>query len=421
MSATPFGGRWLALGHELFDALRELSADGDGVTRGSYSSAEDAAHMLIANTSSRHGLTVWTDQACNTWIELEGTEPAESSVVIGSHLDSVRQGGNFDGAAGVVAGLVTLLHLADGPRLRRSVRTVAFRGEESAWFGTCYVGSRALVGLLTTEMLDALSTERVPLRVAMAEAGADLDTIQAGLPLIDVNSIAKYFELHIEQGPVLVDAATPLGAVTGIRGNHRYSRVEWSGKAGHSGAVPHSLRRDAVFGAVQWLAEVEDLWHAEESQGADLVVTAGVLGTDPLKHAVTRIPDFVRVSLDIRSVDRSTLRRVSRRVEILAEQIADARGLSVALGQRVETPPAEINKASSEAILEVAAELGHRAIALPSGAGHDAAALAEAGIPISMIFIRNRHGSHNPMEAMDLDDFDAGVEVLLRVVEGVAT
>jgi len=377
--------------------------------------------MLMANTSSRHGLKVWTDQARNTWIELEGTEPAESSVVIGSHLDSVRQGGNFDGAAGVVAGLVTLLRLRDGARLRRSIRTVAFRGEESAWFGTCYVGSRALVGLLTTEMLDALSTERVPLRVAMAEAGADLDPIDAGLPLIDPHSIVKYFELHIEQGPVLVDAATPLGAVTGIRGNHRYSRVEWSGEAGHSGAVPHLLRHDAVFGAVQWLAEIEDLWHAEESRGGDLVITAGVLGTDPLKHAVTRIPEFVRVSLDIRSVDQATLRRVSSRVEILARQIADARGLSVTLGQRVETPPAEIDSATSETILEVARSLGHRAMALPSGAGHDAAALAEAGIPISMIFIRNRHGSHNPMEAMDLDDFDAGVEVLLRVVEGAAT
>jgi len=420
MRTTPVGDRWQDLGHQLFDALRDLSADGDGVTRGSYSSAEDAAHTLISNTSSRHGLKVWTDEACNTWIELQGSEPAEPSVVIGSHLDSVRQGGNFDGAAGVVAGLVTLLHLSDGPRLRRSVRAVAFRGEESAWFGTCYVGSRALVGSLTTEMLDTLSTERVPLRVAMAEAGADLEPINAGLPLVPPHSISKYFELHIEQGPVLVDAAKPLGAVTGIRGNHRYSSIEWCGEAGHSGAVPQSLRHDAVFGAVQWLAAIEDLWRVEASQGIDLVITAGVLGTDPLKHAVTRIPEFVRVSLDIRSIDEATLRRVSNRVDVLAKQIADARGLSVALGQRVETPPAEIDKATSEEILEAARELGHRAMALPSGAGHDAAALAEAGIPIGMIFIRNRNGSHNPMEAMDLDDFDAGVEILLRVVRGAA-
>lgn len=408
------------LGPDLFDALRELSVDGEGVTRGSFSSAEDAAHMLIANTASRHGLKVWTDQACNTWIELEGTNPAEPAVVIGSHLDSVRQGGNFDGAAGVVAGLLAQLRIRDHQRARRSVRTVAFRGEESAWFGTCYVGSRALVGSLTTEMLDAVSAERVPLRVAMSEAGADMAPISAGIPLIDPRSIEKYFELHIEQGPVLVAAAAAVGAVTGIRGNCRYSNIEWSGEAGHSGAVPHSLRHDAVLGVAQWLCEVESLWHTEESNGSDLVVTAGVLGTDPLRHAVTRIPELVRVSLDIRSVDQVTLERVSSRVENLAGQIAHSRGLSVTVGQRVDTPPAAIDPATSQAILEAARDLGHLAMALPSGAGHDAAALAAVGIPIGMIFIRNQHGSHNPMEAMELDDFDAGVEVLVRVVEDAA-
>ncbi|MEE9414175.1 MAG: Zn-dependent hydrolase, partial [Acidimicrobiales bacterium] len=384
------------LGADLFDGLHRLSADGDGVTRGSYSASENAAHLLFANCAARHGLKTWTDEACNTWIELEGTDPNSPSVVLGSHLDSVRNGGNFDGAAGVVGGLLTMLLLRKAGPLRRSVRTVAFRGEESAWFGTCYIGSRALVGSLTTAMLDGLSAEKMALREAMVEMGANLALIEAGQPLLDLASIALYLELHIEQGPVLVAADIPLGAVTAIRGNVRYPAVEWRGQSGHSGTVPRELRRDAVFGVARWLSEIETIWDEESEAGTDLVVTTGVLETDPMRHGVTRIAEYVRLSLDIRSADSATLRRVAERIEDQARMIASERGLTVEFGQQLETSPASIDTSTRQAILDAAELQGHGIMALPSGAGHDAAALAEVGIPVGMIFVRNENGSHNP-------------------------
>lgn len=408
-------------GMHLFEELRHLSADGDGVTRGGYSSQEDAAHALLATMARRHGLEVSEDAARNTWIELPGTDPNAKPVVIGSHLDSVKCGGNFDGAAGVVAGLATLLRIQAAHPLPRTVRLVAFRAEEAAWFGTCYIGSRALVGTLEPEMLDSVSPELdITLRQALEDAGADVQAIEAGEPLIEPGSIHQYLELHIEQGPVLIDRGCPIGAVTGIRGNHRYQTITWLGDAGHSGAVTRRLRRDPVLGVAQWLTELEQMWIEEEEAGADLVITSGVLATDAKHHAVTRIADSVRVSLDIRSIDDATLVRVSSAAESLAKEIAEARGLRIHFSDRIDTPPANIDPATVTMIHEAAISEGYAAIKLASGAGHDAAALGAAGIPIGMIFVRNANGSHNPLEALEIDDFCAGVDVLTAVTERVA-
>lgn len=410
-----------AFGLEFFEALRYLSADNGGVSRGGYSAAEDAAHTLLANYASRNGLTVSIDEACNTWVELPGIDSSADAIVIGSHLDSVRQGGNYDGAAGVVGGLAMLFRLQDTTQLRRPVRLVAFRGEEAAWFGTCYIGSRALVGTLESEMLDAVSPEyRISLREALQEAGADLGPIEANTALSASKSIHQYFEMHIEQGPLLVAADCPVGVVTGIRGNYRYPAITWLGEAGHSGAVSRNLRHDAVLGATEWLTTVERLWIDEEVAGADLVVTAGIFSTDPMHHAVTRIPDSVRMSLDIRSVDVSTLQRVSEQAMELASQIASRRGLEVLVGERVDTEPASIDTDTVSMIYDIALGLGYPAMKLPSGAGHDAAALGAAGIPIGMIFVRNENGSHNAQEALDIDDFCVGVDVLTEVTKRAA-
>ncbi len=405
----------------LFAALRHLSADGYGVTRGGYSPQEDAAHALLATTARRHGLEVSEDAARNTWVELPGTDTNAKPVVIGSHLDSVKCGGNFDGAAGVVAGLATLLRIRAAHSLPRTVRLVAFRAEEAAWFGTCYIGSRALVGTLGPEMLDIVSPDlNITLRQALEKAGADVRAMEAGEPLIDPRSIHQYLELHIEQGPVLIDRGCAVGAVTGIRGNHRYQAITWLGDGGHSGAVTRRLRRDPVLGVARWLTELERMWIEEEEAGADLVITSGMVATDANHHAVTRIADSLRLSLDIRSVDDATLQRVSGAAESLAKEIAQTRGLRVHFGDRIDTPPANIDPATVTMIHEMATSKGYPAIKLASGAGHDAAALGAAGVPIGMIFVRNANGSHNPLEALDIDDFCAGVDVLTAVTERVA-
>lgn len=406
---------------EMFENLRSVSRDGIGVTRPSFGPAEDAAHGILRRVAGATGLRVRIDDALNTWVDLPGSEPSLPAIVTGSHLDSVRCGGNFDGAAGVVAGLLALRELQSQPKLTRTVSLVAFRGEESAWFGTCYVGSRSMLGQLTTEMLDARSPEsNQTLRDAMNGAGADLALVEQQIPLVDPRSIAQFLEVHIEQGPELIAQNAALGVVTGIRGNRRYPNVVWAGEGGHSGAVPRSLRHDAVLGVAEWIHEVELEWLRKEEGGADIVVTNGVLSTDQRQHGVTSIPALVRTSLDIRSVDELVLDRFGAWAEAKAVEIAERRGLSVSFGSVARTAPAFVSLTTVEQIEAAALCEGHVLRRMPSGAGHDAAALATAGIPVGMIFVRNDNGSHNPHEAMEVADLVAAVPILVRVMNELA-
>ncbi len=405
---------------EMLENIRRVSVDGPGVTRPSYGAAEGAAHGILVHYAAELNLNVRVDAALNTWIELPGLNPGLPMIVTGSHLDSVRVGGNFDGAAGVVAAMMALRELQNGPPLSRTVAAVAFRGEESAWFGTCYVGSRALTGRLDAEMLASRSPEsNQTLETAMRLAGADLTAISRGQALLDAASVHHFLEVHIEQGPTLEALGQPVGVVTGIRGNRRYSNIGWCGESGHSGAVPRSLRRDALLGAAHWIHEVERQWIREEQAGADLAITSGVFGTDPLVHGITSIAGSVRAALDIRSVDSDTLTRLDRWIRSRAEEVAAARGLEVDFGAMIETAPATITEETVLLIEQVAEALDRPVPRLPSGAGHDAAALAEAGIPIGMIFVRNAHGSHNPSEAMDLCDLEIAAQILTGTIRAL--
>lgn len=416
-NSDPKNGDLLAAATEMLDNLRAVSIDGAGVTRPSYGAAESAAHGILRQFAEQTGLQVRVDGALNTWVDLVGTEPDRPMIVTGSHLDSVRCGGNFDGAAGVVAGLLALRQLQNESPLSRTVSLVAFRGEESAWFGTCYIGSRALTGRLDTAMLSSRSPESgLSLEGTLFEAGADLDKIVSGTPLMDVEKIYRFLEVHIEQGPNLVSQGMALGAVTGIRGNRRYANIGWTGESGHSGAVPRPLRHDAVLGIAQWITEVEYEWTREEGRGSDLVVTHGVLSTDARRHGVTSIAGTVKTSLDIRSVDPATMARFDQRVVDKAHEIAQRRGLSVSFGPMVETAPAQISEQTVTLIEKVAAGLNQPITRLPSGAGHDAAALAAAGVEVGMIFVRNMNGSHNPDEAMEVADLCLAVPVLAGVI-----
>ncbi len=415
--SAPDSSALISSANAMLDAIRAVSVDGVGVTRPSYGAAEGAAHGILARFAKETGLAVRVDEALNTWVELPGTDPDEPMIVSGSHLDSVRNGGNFDGAVGVVAGLLALRELQRGPALARTVAVVAFRGEESAWFGTCYAGSRALVGHLDADMLASRSPEsNLSLGEVMAAAGADMAKIEGQTPLVDVDSIGHFIEVHIEQGPDLLSQDVALGAVTGIRGNRRYSDIRWSGEFGHSGAVPRVLRHDAVLGVSEWIQAVEQEWIGEQQAGADLVVTNGILSTDPLRHGVTSIAGAIKTSLDIRSVDRSTLTRFDGWAVDKAAEIAGRRGLQVDFGTMIETAPAVIADETVSLITRVAEGLDQPIVSLPSGAGHDAAALASAGVDVGMIFVRNANGSHNPEEAMETSDLCAAVPVLVGVI-----
>jgi N-carbamoyl-L-amino-acid hydrolase len=408
---------WPARAQRIFDELRALTSDGVGITRESYGAGENAAIDYLKQLAEQAGLHVRYDRAANLIIDMPGHDGAPA-LWCGSHLDSVPQGGNFDGLAGVVAGLLCMMRLKEeGVRLSRPFRLIGIRGEESAWFGKAYMGSSALFGKLGAEDL-ALRNRRTgnTLAECLAAVGADVAAIQNGEPLADKASIAGYLELHIEQGPVMVDQRWPTAIVSGIRGNIRHNRIQCIGEAGHSGAVPRHTRRDAAFAVAHLITRLDQHWNTLLEQGKDLVVTFGVVGTNPQEHAVSRIPGEVDFSFEVRSESKEMLEQFYRLMRDECSAISKERGVEFVFDRRVVSLPALMDGSMVESLLAISARLGLPSERIPSGAGHDAAIFANAGIPSAMIFIRNEHGSHNPDEAMETDDFIAGTNLLYHAI-----
>jgi N-carbamoyl-L-amino-acid hydrolase len=405
------------LARRLFDAVREASFDGVGVTRESYGEGESRAMAIIEQHARAAGLQCTRDAGDNLLVRLQD-EPAGRPILIGSHLDSVPQGGNYDGLAGVVAGLLVLLRRQRaGAGLRQPVRLLALRGEESAWYGKAYMGSLALLGGLGAAELDLRHRAGGgTLREAMARLGVPVDRVAAGERLMDPAQVAAYLELHIEQGPAMVARRWPVAAVTGIRGNIRHNRVVCRGEAGHSGAVPRWLRRDAVLAVAQLLANLDEQWRVLQQMGMDLVMTCGVFTTDPRSHAVSVIPGEVAFSFEVRSQSPDTLEQFYRLMRQECEEISRARAVSFEFDNRLYSAPAVMDPAWVERFSRACRAAAVDSEPIASGAGHDAAVFANAGVPCGMLFIRNDHGSHNPREAMELDDFLLGVDVLEQAI-----
>lgn len=399
---------------DLFERLRAMSFDGVGITRETYGAGETAAMAVIAELAERERLDVTWDAARNLVVTLEGRRPDLPVVACGSHLDSVPQGGNFDGAAGVIAGLLTLLQVRrTGEQPLRTLALYVLRGEESAWFNRCYLGSGALFGKLGADDLAARhrSSGRT-LAEHMADCGVDLAPIRARRPLADPKRFACFVELHIEQGPVMVARDWPVAIVTGIRGNVRHPDAECVGEAAHSGTVPRWLRRDGVLATADLLMRLDEHWRTLLEQGVDLVLTAGIVATDPAEHAISRVPGRLRFAIEYRSQDAGTLAALGELLAAEAAEVGRRRGVRFDLGPAVTAEPALMDPAVVAHFARACEDLGVPHSLLPSGAGHDASIFANAGVPTTMIFVRNEHGSHNPHEAMALDDFFLGAEVL---------
>ena len=416
------------LAEHMFAEVRRLTFDGVGVTRESYGRGESAAADFLRELALREGLAVETDRAANLVFGLAGDAPAQPSVWCGSHLDSVPQGGNYDGLAGIVAGLLCLIARrragADtgiAARTGPPLKVIGFRGEESAWFGRAYMGSGALFGKLAPEDLELKQRNNGALLAdCMREAGADVEAIRARQPLLNRQEVLAYLELHIEQGPVMVARELPLGVVSGIRGNVRHNRITCIGEAGHSGAVPRWLRHDAMFAVADLIMRLDDHWRALLERGIDLVVTTGVVSTDAAEHSISRIPGLVNLSFEARSKSIDTLEGFYELMRTECKAIGRDRGVRFEFDRRLLSEPATMDARIREVLARACAERGVPFESIPSGAGHDAALFANAGIPSGMLFIRNRNGSHNPDEAMEMDDFMQGVRVLSDAVDQLA-
>ena len=398
----------------LFDAVAGMSPDSEGVSRPAFSDLETRVLGFLQGYAENAGLVTSYDAGQNLLISLPEDAAAERFVLIGSHVDSVPMGGNFDGLAGVVAGLLCLIRArAEGRRFVRAVKVIAMRGEESAWFGPCYNASKCLMGVMEAAELSALHKgDGRSLGNHMQDVGVDMARVSVGVPLMDRAQILEYLELHIEQGPLLIGKDMPAAVVSGIRGNFRHKDVKCIGEAGHSGAVPRAFRRDPVLAMADLLSRLDESWLSILQKGGDLVLTAGVVHTDAASNAMSRIPDQVTFSLDIRSQSTEVLDGMRSLLADEMAQVARIRKVRFELDRENLTAPALMDPAVVTDLSRAMERLGMEPMVMASGGGHDAAVFANAGVPSAMIFVRNRNGSHNPAEAMEIDDFMVGVAII---------
>ncbi|HME23351.1 MAG TPA: hydantoinase/carbamoylase family amidase [Acetobacteraceae bacterium] len=403
------------LANTLFDQLRRDGLDEPGVSRDPYGPGEQRAHATIKAAAEQLGLRIEHDAAANLYMTMPGREPDAKRVVIGSHLDSVPHGGNFDGAAGVVAGLVAVAALQRaGVALNNDLTVMGIRAEESIWFQVSYIGSRSALGTLPDGALDVrrIDTGRT-LAEHIAECGGDPDALRAGARFLDPAHLAAYLELHIEQAPSLIEAGRSVAICTGIPGNFRYPDAHIEGSHDHVG-LPRRFRHDAAVAGAEFAMAFDHLWEEHEARGVPMACTLGRFHTDPALHGLTIVPGSFHFSLDVRAYDEAVLAELDHRVDAIIAGIEQHRGVRFHRGTKARAAVGQVDPTIRSALERCAADLGIPVLQLGSPASHDAAAFAAAGVPMGMIFVRNENGSHNPHEAMAIDDFMVGAALLTR-------
>ena len=412
-------GASIPLARSLFDEIGRKTADATGVSREPYGPGEQAAIDIVSRIGKELALETRADPYGNVYLTLAGADRSTPAWITGSHVDSVPSGGNYDGLAGVVAGVTALAAFRQAGVIPRcDVTVMGIRAEEiSSWYGghhDGHIGSRAALGSLPTAELDTAVNSRSgkALREHMRDAGFDPAAVGHSPPYLLPAKFRGYLELHIEQGPVLEAQGLPVGVVTAIRGAARARSCRCVGAYTHSGAVPHEYRSDAVMATVELVHALDREWDCVRAAGGDLVFTVGKFFTDPEVHALTKVPGEANFTLDFRSQDEATLSSLRVLAERLALEIGRRRRVRFDLGRFSLHRPAAMDAAYRARLLAGCRALGIPAMEIASGAGHDAQDFAHAGFRAAMIFVRNSHGSHNPEEAMDMADFALGTRLL---------
>ena len=401
----------------LFDALRTGSLDHvrGGVTRDTYGAGEAYAHALLAKYATEIGLEVKQDFMCNTYMVLPGLDRSLPAIVIGSHLDSVAGGGNFDGAAGVVSGLIAVQALKEaGIQLPCDVVVMGVRAEESIWFQVSYIGSRGALGRLQPEALGArrIDTQR-SLADHLVEAGGDPEAVKRGDAYLSIKNVRAFMEVHIEQAPSLALMGFPIAIGTGVPGNFRYPKIRVKGEYGHVG-LGRRFRHDASLAGADLTLGLDAMWAEWERQGRLMACTVGEFHTNAERHGLTVVPGEFSMSLDVRAYVQDDLAELESAFLALVKEVEKKRGVTIDLGPRASAEVAQADPELTQQLRDCARALSLPHCDLPSPASHDAAAFCAAGIPFGFLFIRNPNGSHHPEEAMATEDFMLATEVLTQ-------
>jgi allantoate deiminase len=386
------------------DAFAAYTDEPGRLTRLFLSDAHRRAAAAFIGWCGEAGLAARIDAAGNVVARYEGRRKGAPALMLGSHIDTVRDAGRYDGNYGALAALAVVEALsAGGERLDHAIEIVAFGDEEGVRFRSTLTGSRALAGAYLEEALDQRDTSGVAMRDALKAFGGDPD--KAGS--IRANSAAAFVEVHIEQGPVLEAEGLPLGVVTAINGATRLE-VGVDGMAGHAGATPMSLRRDALTAAAEMTLAIESRARRE----TDLVATVGRLEVWP--GATNVIPGHVQFSIDLRAPDDERRSVALADIKARIDAIAAGRGVRASLAKTHDANAFVCDPRIVAGITRAVEQFGVPARLLSSGAGHDT--MVMGGLcPAGMLFVRCKGGiSHNPLESITVEDCAFGLAALTR-------
>jgi allantoate deiminase len=384
----------------------------DMLWRGWLTPAFRTTQAAVAQWMAEAGMTVRRDAATNLIGRYEGATPGAPALLIGSHLDSVRDAGRYDGPLGVMLGIECVAALA-GRRLPFAIEVIAFGDEEGSRFPAAMLTSRAVAGTLDPAMLALVDGDGVTLDAALRAADHREALPAAARP---AGEVLAYLEAHIEQGPALEAAGLAVGAVTGIAAQVRY-RVTLTGSAGHAGTTAMTLRRDALAAAAEAILAVERIGGGGP---ADLVATVGRIEAMP--GAANVIPGRVAMTLDVRALDPAIRDAAAEDILDTVAGIADRRGIDLAVERVHDLPASPCDPRLTDLLAEAMRDAGQPDRRLASGAGHDAMVMA-ALCPTAMLFVRCRGGiSHHPAEHVEPADADVALRVMLGFIDrlGVA-
>lgn len=397
-----------------FDAMAQLTGLGEGVNRPAFTDADWEGRQYIIDCMNDAGLDVEIDGFGNVIGYKVGTNPDLPVVMIGSHTDSVPNGGNYDGVVGVLSAIEAVRSMIDdGFEQEHTIAVVDFMCEESSRFGAATLGSKAMRGKLTLNDLHRLvDTQGITLYDVLKGRNLNPDAIES---MAYNRPVKAFIEIHIEQGKVLEHEQKQIGIVSGIAGPERFY-VTIRGNADHSGATPMNLRHDALCGASKIILGIEEVTSMQEEP--PVVGTVGIAEVVP--GAMNVIPGAVKLGVDIRSISKVARDSVVFLIKELIDVIAEKRGLSYTIEPISTDHPVSMHPLIVKEIERAVTSLQLEYMIMPSGAGHDAMHWAEVA-PTGMIFIPCRDGlSHNSAEFAAMDDIVAGAEVLENVIKNIS-
>ena len=395
--------------NQTMQELGELGDSPEGMLRVAYSPEDIAGRDYAIKMMQEAGLETRIDTAGNIIGRRSGSDDNLPAIAMGSHTDTVPNGGKYDGALGVMAAIEVIRTLEEqGHNTRHPLEVINFTNEEGTRFHRWLVGSRSMSGLLEQEDLDAVDDDGLSLGPCLADIGGDISRIEEAVR--KPGELAAYFELHIEQGPYLDRSGTPIGVVTGITGRAVFE-VEIEGKANHAGTTPMSTRRDALVSASKLVLAIQKMAAEQE---ICRVSTVGSIKAVP--NAVNVIPGRASIGLEFRDTDMEALASAEQELQRITDQAVIDDAVDIDVIRHRFTTSVPITPDMQAMVAEAAENCGFEWESLPSGAGHDAQAVANIA-PVAMIFVPSLDGiSHSKEEYSTPQDCANGAQVLLELL-----